>query len=72
MKRFVRDKTHMEQVRRWAEFVRTHPRAVWKKEVASLIDAQIIIANRFYARLAKMPGGMEKIRKLRELRKRAV
>lgn len=62
----IRDKTHMQQVERWANFVKTHPRAVWKKQVGPLIDAQIIMAERFYARLAKTPGGAEKIRKLRE------
>lgn len=72
MSKYVRDKTHMEQVERWAKFVKTHPRAVWKKQVAPLIDAQIIIAERFYARLAKTPGGAEKVRKLMAIRKRAV
>lgn len=66
MTKQFRDKTHMEQVKRWARFVKNHPRAVWKKQVGPLIDAQIIMAERFYARLAKTPGGAEKIRKLRE------
>jgi len=65
----MRDKTHMEQVERWARFVRDHPRSVWIKEVGPLIDSQITIANRFYERLAKTKGGIEKIKKLRELRK---
>lgn len=72
MPSFNKNCTHAEFVERWANFVKTHPRAVWKKQVAPLIDAQIIIANRFYARLAKMPGGVEKIRKLREMRKNPV
>ena len=63
----MRDKTHSEQVVRWAEFVKTHPRHVWIKEVGPLIDSQIIMANAFYERLAKVEGGMEKIRKLRKL-----
>lgn len=29
-------------VERWANFVKTHPRAVWKKQVGPLIDAQIM------------------------------
>lgn len=66
----MRDKTHMEQVKRWAIFVRDHPRSVWIKEVGPLIDSQIIMANRFYERLAKTEGGMEKIKKLRDLRKK--
>ena len=63
----MRDKTHMEQVERWARFVRDNPRKVWKSEQGPFIDAQIIMANRFYSRLEKVPGGKEKIRKLRGL-----
>jgi len=60
-----RDHTHAEQVERWANFVKTHPRSVWIKQVGPLVDSQIIMANRFYERLSKTEGGMEKIRKLR-------
>jgi hypothetical protein len=60
-----RDKTHMEQVERWARFVRDNPRRVWKKEQAALVNSQIAIANRFYRRLEKTAGGREKIRRLR-------
>ena len=62
-----RDATHTEQVERWANFVKTHPRSVWIKQVGPLVDSQIIMANRFYDRLAKTENGMEKIRKLRGL-----
>ena len=61
----MRDRTHSEQVIRWAEYVKKHPRSVWIKEVKPLIDSQIIMANNFYERLAKTEGGIEKIRKLR-------
>jgi hypothetical protein len=64
-----RDRTHTEHVERWAEFVKTHPRKVWIREVGPLIDAQIIMANSFYERLAKVEGGIEKIRKLRKVEK---
>ena len=62
----MRDMTHSEQVTRWAEYVKKHPRSVWIKEVKPLIDSQIIMANNFYKRLAETEGGIEKIRKLRE------
>ncbi len=62
-----RDATHTEQVERWANFVKTHPRSVWIKQVGPLVDSQIIMANRFYERLAKTENGAEKIRKLRGL-----
>ncbi len=63
----MRDKTHMEQVERWARFVRDNPRKIWKAEQMKIIDSQLTIANRFYSRLEKMPGGKDKIRKLRGL-----
>ena len=66
----TRDKTHIDQVIRWAEFVRDNPRSVWIKHTGPLVDAQIIMANRFYARLAKTKGGAETIKKLRELRQK--
>ena len=64
----MRDRTHTEHVVRWAEFVKRHPRSIWIKEVRPLINSQIIMANTFYERLAKAEGGIEKIRKLRDLR----
>ncbi len=65
-----RDKTHMEQIVRWAEFVKTHPREVWIKQTGPLVDSQIIMANRFYERLSRTKGGMEKIKRLRGLKNR--
>ncbi len=65
----MRDRTHTEHIERWAKFVKTHPRSIWIREVGPLIDAQIIMANTFYERLAKVEGGIEKIRKLRKVEK---
>ncbi|MCL7415851.1 MAG: hypothetical protein M8349_07325 [ANME-2 cluster archaeon] len=65
-----RDKTHMEQVVRWAEFVKTHPREVWIKQTGPFIDSQIIMANRFYERLSRTSGGKDKIMKLKDLKNR--
>ena len=64
----MRDNTHNDQVERWARFVRDNPREVWKREQSQLIDSQIIMANRFYSRLEKTPGGKEKIQELRNKR----
>jgi hypothetical protein len=36
----MRDKPPTEHIERWAEFVRTHPRSVWIKEVKPLIDSR--------------------------------
>ena len=65
----MRDKTHEEFIVRWANFVKTHPNG-WKKQHTEFINAQIEKANSFYERLAKAPGGMEKIRKLRDLKRK--
>ena len=63
----MKDKTHEEFLVMWANFVKTHPISEWKPQVSGLVDSQISMANSFYERLAKMPGGMDKIRKLRRL-----
>ena len=60
----MRDKTHLEQVERWAKFVKENPDS-WKKEHTQFINAQIEKSWKFYERLEKMLGGREKIRKLR-------
>jgi len=62
----MRDKTHMEQVERWALFVKNHKRSEWIKHVKPLIDSQINMADRFYQKLKKQKNGMEKIRRLKE------
>ena len=64
----MRDKSHDEQIERWAEFVRDNP-TKWKSKVKDFIDAQIIMSRRFYKKLAQVPGGEEKIRELRRISK---
>lgn len=61
-----RDKTHKEQVRRWAEYVREHPKE-WKKKLKPFLDAQIIMARRFFEKLSETEKGREKIKLLREI-----
>lgn len=56
---------HAEQIERWAEYVRTHRN--WKQKVKPFIDAQILIARRFYKKLAETPEGVMKIRELRRI-----
>ena len=60
------DKSHEEQVERWAEYVRTHPRSEWIKHIKPFIDSQIIMANRFYEKLSETSDGMKKIKLLRK------
>jgi hypothetical protein len=62
----MRDKTHMEQVERWARYVKDNPDK-WKEKVKPFIDSQIIIAQRFYQKLAETKEGREKIKRLIKL-----
>jgi hypothetical protein len=64
----MRDKTHIEQVERWARYVKENPDE-WKLKIKPFIDGQIIMARRFYEDLAKTEGGKEKIKRLRGLNK---
>ena len=59
-----RDKTHEEQIERWAEYVKFHPKD-WKKKLKPFLDSQIIISRRFYRRLAETEEGKKKIELLR-------
>ena len=59
----MRDKSHMESVERWANFVKNNPDK-WKKYHTEFINAQYGMAQDFIKRLAKQPNGKEKIRKI--------
>jgi hypothetical protein len=51
---------HDEFVERWANFVKNNPDK-WKKIHSQFIDAQFIMAERFYKNLAKTKDGKKKI-----------
>ena len=58
----------MEQVGKWASFVRDSPIDDWKPQHSAFIDSQLAMANAFYRRLARQPGGKDTIEKLRRMR----
>ncbi len=60
-----RDKSHEEQIERWAEYVRSNPDK-WKKEHSRFIDSQILKAREFYNRLMQTEEGRQIFNKLRE------
>lgn len=62
-----RDKSHLEQIERWAEYVKDNPNK-WKPKFKEFIDSQLIMARRFYKKLAETKEGREKIRLLRRLK----
>jgi len=55
---------HIEQVERWAGYVKKNKD--WKKYLKGFLDSQIIIANRFYKKLAETEDGRKKIKLLRK------
>ena len=67
MNKTMRDKSHEEQIERWAEFVREHPNE-WKLKVKPFMDSQILMARRFYEKILEMPDGKAKIMELRGLK----
>ena len=62
-----RDKSHEEQIVRWANFVRENPDK-WRKQHTAFINSQINNANEKYEKLKRMPDGDKIIRELRKLR----
>ena len=62
----MRDKTHTEQVERWANYVKNNPD--WKKKLKPFLDAQIIMSRRIYKKLAGTEEGREKLKLLRNLK----
>lgn len=60
--RYKRDKSRMEQVEMWANFVKTHPREEWEKYLKQFIDRRIEAENDFFKELAKTKEGRAKIR----------
>ena len=63
----TRNKTHEDQVVRWAKYFKSNPEKA-RKELNLFINAQINMANDFYKRLSLTPLGKEKISELRKLK----
>ena len=64
----MRDKLHMEQVERWAEFVKNSHRKEWKDAVNLLVNATYEKADEFYKRLEKTEKGRQILERLKEER----
>ncbi len=59
-----RDKTHQEQIERWAKYVKEN--LDWKKKLKPFLDGQIIIARRAYKNLSETEEGKRKINLIKE------
>ena len=66
----MRDKSHMEEVERWANFVRVHSRSEWKKRQNIFINSQYDKVKSFYDRLEKTEEGREILERLKKERMR--
>ena len=56
----MRDNSHIDFIERWAFFVRNNPDK-WKAIQTEFINSQFIKTYAFLDRLAKQPGGRQKI-----------
>jgi hypothetical protein len=65
----MRNKTHIEQVERWAEFIRDKPLEEWKPKFNEFIDAQFEIAKRFRDNMEKTEEGRQALKRVIEWRK---
>lgn len=59
----MRDPTHMQQVERWARFVKENPMK-WKEQHTQLINAIYEKASAAIEKIAKEKNGREKIMQL--------
>jgi len=62
----MKDKLHIEQVERWANYVKNNPD--WKKKLKPFLDAQIIISRRIHKKLSETEEGREKLRLIRNMK----
>jgi hypothetical protein len=56
----MRDKTHVDFIERWVEFMKNNPNK-WKKIHTEFIDSQYDMHRRFLINLSKEKNGREKI-----------
>ena len=66
----MRDKSHNDQIERWAEYIRNTPKKAWKKGFNEFIDAQCDMAQKFNNNLKKTEKGREILKRLKEERSR--
>lgn len=60
----MRDKTHNEQIERWADYVRETPKEVWKLKFNEFIDSQFDMADKFRAKLKTSERGREILKEM--------
>jgi hypothetical protein len=58
----MRDKTHLQSVERWADYVKKNPK--WKKHHKEFIDAQFKKAYYIIKKIANSKNGGEKLKQI--------
>jgi len=61
----MRDKTHNEQIERWARYVKENPN--WKKEQKLFLDSQLINSKNKFKKILSLPDGENKLKRIRNL-----
>ena len=61
----MRNKTHKDQIERWAIEVKQNPN--WKRELKPFLDAQIINAIKKYKKILELKNGENKLKRIRNL-----
>ena len=65
----MRDKTHAEQIERWADYILKNPDK-WREFHNKFIDSQILMARAFYKRLAETEEGRAILKRIEEQKKK--
>jgi len=66
----MRDKTHLEFIERWADFIKNKSQSEWRPKFNEFIDAQFDIAKRFRDNMEKTEQGRENLKNVIEWRKK--
>jgi hypothetical protein len=64
----MRDKSHSEQIERWAKYIK-ESKGDWKEKLDKFLNAQIITSRRALSKISMMPDGHKKIRIIKGLEK---
>ncbi len=65
----MRNKTHLEQVERWANFIKGKSSKEWRPKFNEFIDSQFEMAKRFRENLEKTEDGRQALKRVIEWRK---
>ena len=57
----------MEQIERWAKYIKDNPET-WREQHTRFLNDQFEMANAALKRIEAMPGGKEKIAKLKTIK----